>query len=132
MNKFLKICLIAILAIVTLYGIFAVSGLIMFLFLAATAPITTQWESLVFDYAVWASIGIAFCVPALLAIRRNLALDTARRVLLRTLAALVVGYIVGVAGVLLPMPTWFASAAPSVFSVAIVVGFYYYTKRILK
>lgn len=132
MNKFLKICLIAVLAIVALYGIFAVSGLTMFLFLAATASITTQWESVAFDYAVWAIIGVVFSVPMLLAMRRNLTLNTMERVLPRTLGALVVGYLVGVTGVLAPWPAWFAPASALVFSVAIVVGFYYYTKRILK
>lgn len=132
MNKFLKICLIVVLALIVVYGIFAVSGLTMFLLLAATAPITNQWENLAFDYAVWAIIGAAFSVPMLLAMRRNLSLNTVQRVLLRTLVALVVGYLVGVTGVLAPWPAWFASASAPVFSGLIVVGFYYYTKRILK
>lgn len=51
--------------LLTLYGIWAMAGMAMFVLTIATSPLTASLESLAFDYSVWAVITVLLLVPGI-------------------------------------------------------------------
>ncbi|MBP7992872.1 MAG: hypothetical protein KAZ30_04480 [Candidatus Magasanikbacteria bacterium] len=48
---------------ITLYGIWAMAGMFMFVLTIATSPLTASMESLVLDYSIWAVITALLLAP---------------------------------------------------------------------
>ncbi len=51
--------------LVTLYGIWAMAGMAMFVLTIATSPLTASLESLAFDYSIWAVITALLLAPGI-------------------------------------------------------------------
>lgn len=122
----------ALIAILTAYGVYVFSGLFMVIILAATAPITMAWESLVLDYSVWtigAIITLAPFAHTVLSVSQN-RYRALRRSILFLLPSLIVGSLLIIGAILLPWPAWAASGVPIVATLLIMVGFYWYIRRI--
>ena len=73
---------LTLVGLVTLYGIWALAGMAMFVLLIATSPITASFESLALDYSVWAVIALLIFLPGtkLLYFERPLAMSTVWRI----------------------------------------------------
>ncbi len=52
-----------LLGLFTLYGIWAMAGMFMFVLTIATSPLTASMESLVLDYSIWAVITALLLAP---------------------------------------------------------------------
>ena len=64
-KKFLNQSGLFLVGLITLYGIWALAGMAMFVLTIATSPITASIESLAFDYSVWAVITALLFVPGI-------------------------------------------------------------------
>ena len=122
----------AVLTILTAYCLYVFSGLFMVILLAATAPMTMAWESLALDYAVWiiaafiTLLPFGFTVASAQANRYRIL----RRSVIFLLPFLIGGSLLIFGAMLLPWPAWAAPAVPIVATLLIVVGFYWYVKKI--
>lgn len=122
----------AVLTILTAYCLYVFSGLFMVILLAATAPVTMAWESLALDYTIWAVTAFITIVPFGFAIAsaqtdRYRAL---RRSILFLSPFLIIGSVLVLGAILLPWPAWSAKFMPIVATLLIMVGFYWYFKKI--
>ena len=121
----------ALLAILAAYGVYIFSGLFMVILLAATAPITMRWESLLLDYTVWTMVMIVTIAPTTRLIMGGTnRYRVAIRAALFLLPFLIVGSLLIIGALLLPWPLWLAPAVPVVTTLIIMVGFYWYAKKV--
>lgn len=122
----------AVLTILTAYCLYVFSGLFMVILLAATAPVTMAWESLTLDYAVWIIAAFTTLLPFgfTIASTQTNRYRILRRSTLFLLPFLIGGSLLIFGAMLLPWPAWVAPAIPIVATLLIVVGFYWYTKKI--
>lgn len=121
-----------VLAIITVYCLYVFSGLFMVILLAATAPVTMAWESLTLDYTVWIIAAFITLLPFgfTIASAQTNRYRILRRSTLFLLPFLVGGSLLIFGAMLLPWPAWAAPAVPIVATLLIVVGFYWYVKKI--
>ncbi len=122
----------ALLAILTAYGVYVFGGLFMVILLAATAPITMAWESLALDYSVWIASALVTMVPFVQTVFTHAGsrLTVARRATPILLSFAIGGSVLIMGALLLPWPLWLAPAVPVVTTLVIVVGFYWYARKI--
>ncbi len=71
MNHFLKKFILTLAVLITLYGIWAFSGLAMFAVLIATSPLTAAFENLTLDYSVWGIITTLILISPFLTLRSS-------------------------------------------------------------
>lgn len=64
-KKILNQIALFLVGLFTLYGIWAMAGMAMFVLTIATSPLTASLESLAFDYSVWAVITTLLLVPGI-------------------------------------------------------------------
>lgn len=121
-----------LLVLLTFYCLYVFSGLFMVILLAATAPVTMAWESLTLDYSIWAITAIITIAPFAYSVFSTPAnrWRTLRRSALYLLPFLIVGSLLVIGAILLPWPVWAASGVPIVTTLLIMVGFYWYTKKV--
>lgn len=122
----------ALVTILAVYGVYLFSGLFMVILLAATAPITMAWESLALDYSVWIASALATVVPFVQTVFTHTGsrLAVARRATPILLSFVIGGSVLIMGALLLPWPLWLAPAVPVVTTLVIVVGFYWYARKI--
>lgn len=122
----------ALVTILAVYGVYLFSGLFMVILLAATAPITMAWESLALDYSVWIASALVTVVPFVQTVftHADSRLTVARRATPILLSFVIGGSVLIMGALLLPWPLWLSPAVPVVTTLVIVVGFYWYARKI--
>ncbi len=56
---------LVLVGLLTVYGIWAMAGMAMFVLTIATSPLTASMESLAFDYSIWAIITALLLAPGI-------------------------------------------------------------------
>lgn len=122
----------ALVTILAVYGVYLFSGLFMVILLAATAPITMAWESLALDYSVWIASALVTVVPFVQTVftHADSRLTVARRATPILLSFVIGGSVLIMGALLLRWPLWLSPAVPVVTTLVIVVGFYWYARKI--
>ncbi len=122
----------ALVTILAVYGVYLFSGLFMVILLAATAPITMAWESLALDYSVWIASALVTVVPFVQTVftHADSRLIVARRATPILLSFVIGGSVLIMGALLLRWPLWLSPAVPVVTTLVIVVGFYWYARKI--
>lgn len=122
---------LAVLAAITAYSLFLFGGFGMFILLATTAPVTMAWESVALDYTVWAIIVLISLWPfGKLVIAKPQNYRAIARGLGWMLAFSLAGSSVATGAMMLPWPGPLVEAVPLVSTLLIMVGFYWYTRKI--
>lgn len=132
LNKIGERAWLVLLVIIVAYGVYVFSGLFMVILLAATAPITMAWESLALDYSVWIASALVTVVPFVQTVftHADSRLTVARRATPILLSFVIGGSVLIMGALLLPWPLWLSPAVPVVTTLVIVVGFYWYARKI--